>query len=539
MLADSSVIPLVMGRLSGSDFYDPKNAAVFSAIVQNSEDSATPDEPIAVTRRLLDGGDLYRVGGAPYLHDLQAVGAPAESVPYYADIVAQAAYARRVREAADRVSRATESGNAERVATELAALADLRPSGMAMVGAPPPWSPVDLEPYLSGRVVRASPSIGLARNDGLRLLYPGKEHAVIGEMECGKGWFCVACAAVELMAGNTVVYIHYEEADPSDTIDRLLTLGVPAWVIEKRFIFVAPDRPVTAEGLSRLLDPLPSLVIHDGVNEAMSLHGWGIREEDGAAAFRRHLVLPCLRLGVATLAADHVVKDVERRGRNALGSIHKGNGLSGALIMLENAEPFGRSARGRSRVFVTKDRPGHLRQHGAPTKVPGKTYMGELVVDDTRLRKPGLELAFIGPTGDTAPALSDPTDDVDEHVMRTVVELAASGSEVNVGKVRATSKYGTDKTADALTRLVIGGRLVEQRGPRNARLSFLDVPGGAANRCASCDDGLYCLVRALYDACREWSGYGIEACHWQGIDGGRYGGRVPVQSGQPADGSTG
>ena len=36
------------------------------------------------------------------------------------------------------------------------------------------------------------------RSDGLQLIYPGKEHAVIGEMESGKSWLLVACVAAEL-----------------------------------------------------------------------------------------------------------------------------------------------------------------------------------------------------------------------------------------------------------------------------------------------------------------------------------------------------
>jgi len=51
------------------------------------------------------------------------------------------------------------------------------------------WVPIDLGPYLRGEIRPVEPSIGVIRTDGLRLLYPGKEHAVIGEMEAGKSWF--------------------------------------------------------------------------------------------------------------------------------------------------------------------------------------------------------------------------------------------------------------------------------------------------------------------------------------------------------------
>jgi hypothetical protein len=253
----------------------------------------------------------------------------------------------------------------------------LSPNGLPILGQsniPQSWHPVDLGPVLSGEQVRAEPDIGLKRSDGLRLLYAGKEHTIIGEMESGKSWFAAGCAAEELTKGNYVVWVHFEEADATDTVERLKALGVPPETIRARFRFVGPEEPVTAEALTALLTPAPSLVVLDGVNEAMSLHGMKIREEDGAAAYRRRLVKPCTKVGAAVLSADHVVKDRDKRGRDPLGSIHKGNGLTGSLIELENTEPFGRGRSGASHVFVNKDRPGYLRQHGGRSgKTPGRT----------------------------------------------------------------------------------------------------------------------------------------------------------------------
>lgn len=267
------------------------------------------------------------------------------------------------------------------------------------------WTEIDLGPYIEHTAVRATPSVGIARDDGLRLIYPGKEHACIGEMESGKSWLAVASVAAELTAGHHVIYIHFEESDPQDTVDRLLDLGVPGPVINTHLHFFGPDRPMRTPVMERMLSMSPTLVVLDGVNEAMSMHGHEIRQEDGAAAFRRILVKPFTRAGAATLALDHVVKDRDGRGRYALGSIHKGNGLTGVQISLENKEPFGRGMRGCSFVNVLKDRPGHLRRHGqADKKLPGVTYMGALIVDDSQLYTPELTLKFHAPKEDAAPS---------------------------------------------------------------------------------------------------------------------------------------
>jgi hypothetical protein len=142
-------------------------------------------------------------------------------------------------------------------------------------------------------------------------------------------------------------------------------------------------------------------VVLDGVNEAMAMHDMP-SDTNGVATYRAVLVKPFTRAGAAVLSADHVAKDPEKRGRYALGPVHKGNGITRSLILLENAEPFGRGERGVSHAFITKDRPGYLRRHGRrDRKVPGKTYMGTLIVDDTDtdpdMWRPRLKLVFAAP----------------------------------------------------------------------------------------------------------------------------------------------
>lgn len=341
---------------------------------------------------------------------------------------------------------------------------------------PGSWAPIDLGPYLRGEIVRPEPSLGMARTDGLRLLYPGKEHACIGEMESGKSWLALASVAAELNAEHHVVYVHFEECDPSDSVERLGALQVRDQDILWFLRFVGPERQVSPEALAALLDPAPTLVVFDGVNEAMALHRWAIREEDGAAEFRRRLVKPCTRLGAAVLSLDHVVKDAERRARTALGSVHKVNGLSGALILLENAEPFGRGLRGRSHVHVMKDRPGFLRRHGRPDpKVPGKTFMGELVIDDTRRSEPFLEVAFhaLKGDGDTAESPKSGAPSLAEEVFAVVAALpgkaVASERALFAQCRKAEIKARESHIRRAVDDLIMASRLTEVTGQRGAK----------------------------------------------------------------------
>jgi hypothetical protein len=336
---------------------------------------------------------------------------------------------------------------------------------------PTTWEPVDLGPYLRGEVQQPQPTIGVRRSDGLQLIYPGKEHVFVGETESGKTWFALACVAAELSAGRYVVYVHYEEGNPASTIERLQLLGVGAELITERLRFVAPARAARTEWIAALLDPAPTLVIHDGVNEAMSLIGADIMAADGAAAFRRRLVVPFLAVGAASIACDHLPKDRESRGRDAYGSVHKGNALDGARILLETKNPFGRRMRGVSYVFVTKDRPGQLRAQGRPTKLPGKTYIGSLVVDDTNPFEPFLVMFYAPKDDDQAT-----DDDQADEMAQTVWEVIAAQPDRSVPSLRmlfaalrsAGYQFTNTRVRDTVDDLLAKNRLAEVTGKNRA-----------------------------------------------------------------------
>lgn len=477
MLLDPGTVETMLDRLRSSSFGVTAHQIIFAEIVAAYGDTG-PTDWLTIAHRFERSGQLSLVGGVPFLHEL-VDGARPEQAGYHAAIVAQAATERDIADAGARLSQAAHILDPDRRDRVVAAIRgqlddlDTTPGGERDT-----WSPVDLAPYLRGEIERPVPTVGLVRTDGLRLIYPGKEHAVIGEMEAGKSFFSLACAFAELEAGRDVVYIHFEESDPSDTIERLQGFGATDDAIMKRFRFVGPEYPVTPERLKRLLDPVPSLVILDGVNEGMALHGVEVREEAGAAEFRRRLVKPCTRVGAAVLSCDHVVKDRERRDRYQLGSIHKGNALTGSLILLENVEPFGRGQRGRSSVFVTKDRSGHLRRAGQATRLPGKTYMGELVVDDTRAAADVQTLGFFAPADnapepgrDRQPDQVSLADVEDQKILDAIKALVAEGKPANVRHVISKAGLSHGKVVAGLDRLQINGnRIIEMPGARGARI---------------------------------------------------------------------
>lgn len=340
------------------------------------------------------------------------------------------------------------------------------------------WEPLDLVQWLNGDIQQPQPTMGLARSDGQRFIYPGREHALVGETESGKTWFALACAAAEIITGGNVLYIHYEESDPISTIERLHLLGVDTALIKAHLRFVAPHKPVRTAWVEALMNPLPTMVIHDGVNEAMSLIDADVMGADGASTFRRKLITPFTRAGAASIACDHVAKDKESRGRDAYGSVHKGNALDGARIMLETKETFGRGLRGVAYVFVTKDRPGMLRAHGRPDKnMPGKTFVGTLTIDDSDPFQPSTLTLYAPTPGDepTDDELSEAAtwllqSDIYRVLIRVLIAEPVDSARMLFARLRATGiKFRNTDARCAVEDLIIAGKVIETKGARNAK----------------------------------------------------------------------
>lgn len=258
-----------------------------------------------------------------------------------------------------------------------AALAALR-NGSGKIEAPEgSWGPIGLEKAVEGEAIDGAPTI-LSRSDGGSLLYAKKVHWIAGEPEAGKGWLVLLGARERIEAGEQVVYIDFED-DEVSVVGRLLALGLDKKLILERFHYIRPDEPlgavVQAQLVAYVATLAPTLVIIDGVTEAMTLQGENPDKNVEIAAWVKRLPRPLADTGAAVAVLDHVTKDKEHRGRWAIGGQHKLAGLSGAAYTLENVKPFARGGEGMARLIVTKDRPGHVRALAAGIR---RNQAGEL-----------------------------------------------------------------------------------------------------------------------------------------------------------------
>jgi len=117
MLLSKDAIADVVEQIRGNDFYRPAHEAVYEAII-DLYGRGEPADAITVVAELTKRGEIGRIGGASYIHDLMAGVPTAANAGYYARIVRERAVLRRLVEAGTKIVQlgyATDGGDVEAV----------------------------------------------------------------------------------------------------------------------------------------------------------------------------------------------------------------------------------------------------------------------------------------------------------------------------------------------------------------------------------------------------------------------------------------
>jgi hypothetical protein len=296
----------------------------------------------------------------------------------------------------------------------------------------------------------------------------------------------VCHAAAELNQGHTVVYMHFEEAGPADTLARFQSLGVDQDTLDARLVWLDTGEPWTRDDyLAELeaLDQAPTLVVLDGINDACTLHKWPIFEPDGVGAYRHTFVKPAAKLDAAVLSLGHPPKardrQTERHGYGATGWLDLVDGVG--FRMEAGKMPIVRGSRGYARLYAVKDRSGGVARHGIvnANREAGWWELGLFWVDDS---ENGVDLdrdALVSQTTVelVAPAKVEDTvgegdrDQIDDLADAIVEHLAKHGGrysslrQLRDGLRAAKVKASNDDMEPALVRLEQDGRI--EREPEN------------------------------------------------------------------------
>ena len=102
MMMSKDAIADVVEVLRGGDFYRPAHEQIYDAII-DLYGRGEPADAVTVSAELGKRGELLRVGGGVYLHDLLASVPVAANAGFYAEIVAEKAILRRLVNASIRI----------------------------------------------------------------------------------------------------------------------------------------------------------------------------------------------------------------------------------------------------------------------------------------------------------------------------------------------------------------------------------------------------------------------------------------------------
>ncbi len=112
MLLSKDAIGDVAEIVKGRDFYRPAHETIYDAII-NLYGRGEPADAITVADELVKRGELGRIGGHIYLHDLLSTVSIASNAAYYAEIVREKAILRRLVEASIRISQLGYAGQGD------------------------------------------------------------------------------------------------------------------------------------------------------------------------------------------------------------------------------------------------------------------------------------------------------------------------------------------------------------------------------------------------------------------------------------------
>lgn len=217
------------------------------------------------------------------------------------------------------------------------------------------------------------PDAGGIRNDGTRMGYRGKTHALIGPPESGKTLVSIAMACDELKEGGNVLHLDADDNGAADTIAKYLAFGVAPEILSNptRFRFVEVR---TADHVRRVVSDaaewLPTHVTIDAVGEFMPLWGLSSMSDDEYRQWHREVPKSLSKLGAAVWVIDHVTKAEGSSNGYASGTHAKKGALSGVSYSVTCIEEFAPGREGAAAIKILKDRVGGVRATSPEGKNP-------------------------------------------------------------------------------------------------------------------------------------------------------------------------
>jgi hypothetical protein len=241
------------------------------------------------------------------------------------------------------------------------------------------WRAWDLGPTLAGEHTAITPDV-FRRGDGAALLYSRHTNELHGDSGVGKGWLAALAAAQVLRAQEGVVWLDFEDPDPTLLVDRLRGLGVHDDYIAGALRYHHPTDPSSTLAVDLIVAEARSirapLVVVDSIGEAFALDGIDENKDAEVGPWIRRVAR---RLADETYAAvlglDHSTKAADNP-LHPSGSKRKRAAITGASYLVEQVgtRALTREDGGKLRLRCAKDRHGHYKRGAVVAEVECTVY---------------------------------------------------------------------------------------------------------------------------------------------------------------------
>lgn len=340
-------------------------------------------------------------------------------------------------------------------------------TGEVQDGEEPParssWAPHDLERYMDPDAPGdPPPSVGF-RDDGQALFYPARTNSLFGESGSMKSFIAGYAVVQTIMVGEAAVVVDFESTG-GVWIARLRAMGATDEALRAHFAYIRPSDPLGPLERTDLDLTLaayqPSLVVLDGMTDAVGLHGLEVNSNKDIATFDRLVLKHIADQGPALVTIDHVGRNPENRNGHAIGAQHKRAAVTGVSYEVRAIAKFGRGRTGHAVIRATKDRPGYIDALG-----PGEVASFHFTANEDGTQ---IDVRVEAPEGTSAPdggwlptvlmgRVSEYVEQNPGASLRGIVE-AIRGKRIGV--------------IEAIKKLVTYGFIRTEDGARNSTLHF-------------------------------------------------------------------
>lgn len=468
LLAEAQTLGHILnGRLEPADvppdaFTDYRHQAIHRATLDLN---GTGHDPLTVLHHLQTTGQLQRdidhAGGILFDLYSQATGDPC----YWRRTAVQAAERRRLTATLTRAQQALSGADSpEDVEASIwATLFDL--VDPATRHADNPTGEHDLAYLLEHDPPPVQPPSHCRRSDGHALFYAGRVNGIYGEPETGKSWVAQHTIVEALAGGQHAALIDVDHNGPELTIRNLLLLGATRAQLADRdlFRYLEPDDPTQ---LLAAVDTLaawqPAVAVLDSIGEILPMLGVKSVDNDEITTALRRVASPLADAGACVITIDHLPKDSDAKTSGyAIGGTAKKRALDGSYIEARAKKKPAPGQIGKTMLYVSKDRPGGLRQHSS-----GGSYAGVFVLDSTHPDTIAVTVELDSPI--TTDGIFRPT-----HLMERVSAFLAANPWSSKRQIRDGVQGKEAAIMAALDRLVEEGFVKTGDGARGAVLHYL------------------------------------------------------------------